>query len=121
MIRLKRLLFLSYDENLLPPIDHYNEHLVPYLLPFKLSAPYRQALRLAQLWSSLAALKSIRDDAGDDAPGGSADVDVAPGDATSCETRLRERPWVSPRYGDEFDDVVDPGLQAAQGPPARVH
>ena len=60
-----------------------------------------------------------RDDAPDDAPAD--DVDVATGGgATGCDARLREHPWVSPRHGDAFDDVVDPALQAAQGPPVRV-
>ena len=62
----------------------------------------------------------------DDAPDYGApadDVDVATGGGatvTGCDARLREHPWVSPRHGDEFDDVVDPALQAAQGPPDRV-
>ena len=65
-----------------------------------------------------------RDDAPDDAPAD--DVGVATGGgatgggATGCDARLREHPSVSPRHGDEFDDVVDPALQAAQGPPDRV-
>ena len=65
-----------------------------------------------------------RGDAPDDALAD--DVDVATGGgatgggATGCDARLREHPWVSPRHGDAFDDVVDPALQAAQGPPDRV-
>ena len=60
-----------------------------------------------------------RDDAPDDAPAD--DVDVATGGgSTGCDARLREHPWVSPRHGDEFDDVVGPALQAAQDPPDRV-
>ena len=71
-------------------MEHYNEHVVPHLLQFKLSAPSRQALRLAQLWSSLAALKSIQDDADareTDSPGGSDDVDVAPGANSEADMR----------------------------------
>ena len=63
-------------------------------------------------------------DARDDAPDYGApadDVDVATGGGdTGCDARLHEHPWVSPRHGDDFDDVVDPALQAAQDPPDRV-